>query len=209
MILTEPEPEAEIEPVSSTARSGDYTRLLHTGGGFYRTITLSAFAIICHFLIQQYRLAPSPDLFPSPSTPRILFHTRLQQLTDLSIRRLALGTTSVKWHLLLSIALGHTDALVRGEDRQRGILEGAKRGTKVCSEVLGVEEAGRIGDEQVSRKVIDLNAKKSEGQLGQGTENLGEDDFMMQGQDVWAAFDFDSGALDEWFVSGWEEYVDW
>ncbi|KFY08253.1 hypothetical protein V492_06396 [Pseudogymnoascus sp. VKM F-4246] len=209
MILTEPEPEAEIEPVSSTTRSGDYTRLLHIGGGLYRTITLSAFAIICHFLIQQYQLAPSPDPFPPPSTPRVLLHARLQQLTDLSIRRLALGTTSVKWHLLLSIALGHADALVRGEDGQHGILEGAKRGTKVCSEVLGVEEAGRMGDEQVSREVMDLNARKSEGQLGQGTENLGEDDFIIQGQDVWAAFDFDSGALDEWFTSGYEENINY
>lgn len=208
MVLTKPEPEGKTQTVPSTVRTCDYTRLLHTGGGFYRTITLSAFAIMCHFLIQQYRLAPSPS--SSSSGPRILLHARLLQLTDLSFRRFVLGTTSVKWYLLLSIALGHADALERAEDGRRGMLEGAKRGKKACAEVLGMQDVGRMGGEQVLGEVMDLTAK-SEGQLGWDTacEDLGEDDSMMQGHDAWATFDFDGGALNEWFVSGWEENVEW
>jgi hypothetical protein len=182
----EPKTENEHEHVLYTARASDYTRLLHTGGGFYCTITLSSFAILCDFLVQQNRLSPSPCRSSSSyAPPRILLHTRLHQLTDLFICRLTLDTTSVKWYLMLSIALRHADALERGENGWHGVLEGAKRGIKASAEVLDVENSEQLGGEQVLREMGDLNGKNSKGQLGQDTarENLSENNFIMQGQD--------------------------
>ncbi|MCJ1302983.1 hypothetical protein MMC08_005788 [Hypocenomyce scalaris] len=187
----------------------DFSRLMVRGRGAFRDVMFSDAAIaICLELITQLEEEASNGssnaALTQPSMINKLARSArepiiqaVKQMVELAARRIALGETNVKGHVLLSAALAQITAMEAGEPPEHAIFEAAKQSAKSCYALLRARTTSAPAD------LDEQHAPEERSGLGTGGQQDFDFDVLMQDESL------NLDISNSWLFSGWEENNLW
>lgn len=205
-IMSHPDPDSRVgSPVAGDVPEDDYTRLRLVSGGFLKEVIIHAAVVIYLEMILPLEDDPAPHACWGENG---IYRTSVRKLIEETIamaeRRIQLGETNIKGHLVFSIALGHINAIEEGRNSEEGIIQAAKSSLNYSMQAL--EKRMPKPQENILEESMGLG-----GDFGSiGTQDL---DFAMQ--DWGMELDGTPGAnslglsTDAWLFPAWANETSW
>ncbi|KAJ4422253.1 hypothetical protein N0V82_003113 [Gnomoniopsis sp. IMI 355080] len=154
--------------------SGDFARLMATGGGLFReglrcAITAISLELLTHVSAQQQ----NGTLHRAPQH-RELIKGAVRDLIALSEERIRRGETNVKSHMFLNMTLAQVEAVEAGAEIRRAIARSAMDSLQFCYEILNARNEAflPVGDSDLVDAVEGLAGATPD---SMGFENYGMD----------------------------------
>ncbi|KAF4626453.1 hypothetical protein G7Y89_g11709 [Cudoniella acicularis] len=136
-MLSRSTPDFPPSPFSDDAGiEDDYGRYRMVSGGFLKEVLIHSVIIIYLEMLIPLEEDPSTAFIQERKPSREPFHRLLQEMSDLSLKRIELGETNVKAHFMFAISLGHVSALENGTSSDEGIIEAGRKGIEKCRDIL-------------------------------------------------------------------------
>lgn len=124
-----------------------FSRLLTIGGGMFREGILCAATTVAIELIAQVESQRLDGTLMSASLTREPAKRALITAISLATERINEGETNIKTHLLLSMALGQTEAIELGNFSDFTITQSAKKSLELCHGLLSAQTLSPTRDQ--------------------------------------------------------------
>lgn len=202
-IMSHPDPDSRVgSPVTSDLPEDDYTRLRLISGGFLKEVIIHAAIVIYLEMILPLEDDPAPtSCWGENGIYRDQVRKLIEETIAMAERRIQLGETNIKGHLVFSIALGHINAVEEGRGSEEGIITAAKRSIIFCMGAL----------EKRMPKPQENILEESMG-LGGDFSNIGTQDLDFAMSDWGMELDGTPGlglSTDAWLFPAWANETSW